>query len=153
MMNEGLWKEVRSAEDIQAEREAEEARMAEKVAGLVRCPRCGGEAQICVFGAKRQGVWVGCDREDGCVRYIAWHKEGWSIDEVCDEWNRLNGGVWRIVREVKWWLWEKFGGVRRAEKRMESAKRQAQRAMMKRRAEIFGVRVARRRRFRRLFSR
>lgn len=152
-MVNGLWKELRSAEDIQAEREAEEARMAEKVAGLARCPKCGGEAKICVFGAEKQGVWVGCDREDGCVRYIAWHKEGWSIDEVCEEWNRLNGGVWRLVRQVKNWLIDRFGKVRREERRMESARKQARKARRKARAEMFGIELGRRRRFRRLISR
>lgn len=148
-MVNGLWKELRSAEDIQADKAAKEARLSKIRAGLVRCPKCGGEAKIIVFGAEKQGVWVGCDRGEGCVRYIAWHKEGWSIEEVCAEWNKMNSGIWRVIRKVKGWLSERFGKVRRAEKRMESAKKKAQAAWRKRRAEIFGVRLERKRRFQR----
>lgn len=138
------WRDVRGANEIRAEEESIRRRRQELVDGLRRCPECGGYAKAVIFGPKGRGVWVGCDRMPECARHIVWHSEGWSLEECCEEWNRLNGGIWLFLKKARLFFTDRFGRCARWDraerKRREKAKREAEAE----RKRVFGTEKAHR---------
>lgn len=102
----------------------------EKIAkGLPRCPVCGGEARIVLFGGgeEKSGIWIGCDRTHECVRNIVYHPWGWSIEESVKEWEKYNRGVLGAIRKAKIWVEKRYGvvtkGIKKYEKEVEEKKK------------------------------
>lgn len=138
MMGE-IWREVRSAEEIRAEEEAIRRRMQAAVDGTVRCPECGRYPKAVIFGARGRGVWVGCEASDRCCRHIVWHAEGWSLEECCEEWNRLNSGIWLFLKRVKLFFIDRFGRQARWERRERKRKLAARERSFEERKRVFGT--------------
>ena len=112
----GLWKVTDGAERVLRKERLRELHLQELIAGLARCPVCKREAKLVVFGRRGKGVWIGCDRTDECARYIEYHSEGWSIDEVAECWNHRNRGLNWLIRKVKMWFRGMFDEKKRAER-------------------------------------
>lgn len=112
----GLWEVKRTAREIREEEEAERRAMVVRVRECERCPVCGKRAYGMIFGREKRGVWVGCDRSPECLRNLEIHLEGWSFEEVCDEWDRKNRGLNRWIRRMKMWWGKRFGAARRWER-------------------------------------
>ena len=144
---EMVWKETRGTGELVREVMEAEERRRKKVEGMARCVVCNGAARAEVFGAEGRGVWVGCDRSPDCSRYIELHEEGWSLDEVMEEWNRWNGGVYRAIRKLKYWIWRAFSAEKRAERREKRCREAENGEKTARRCEIFGVEMGKRRSF------
>lgn len=120
---------------------AERAAWTEKVHGMGRCPSCGGELGWKVFGGQKLGVMVGCAgmEKRECARHVLVKVRGWSFDEVCEEWQRRNTGVWKWVGKLKGVWRRRFGVVARNERRMEREKRAREKAAREERERVFGV--------------
>ena len=134
-----LWEETGGEKKYLAEQAAKEAEMERLTAGLAECPVCKGKARIVIFGAKRHGVWVGCDKTEECSRYVECHTEGWSIAETAGDWNRRNRGWRKVVRRIKRWYRQRFGAERRARKRAEKEYLAKKEARMTKMREVFGI--------------
>ena len=134
-----VWHVTAETDELEREREQERVREERIRRGLAKCPVCGGEARMVIFGVGRNGVWIGCDRSAECSRYIEIHTEGWSLDEVAAEWNKYNSGVFRWLRRAKRRLIKLFGAENRAKKAeilKKEAKKEEERA---KREQIFGI--------------
>ena len=135
---EGLVKVIRTADEVRADEYQRWARKNLLVSGLKRCPECGGRAKGVIFGAKRRGVWVGCDRTKGCYRHICLHTEGWSFEEVCEEWNRENSWPWSWVKWVKVLCEKRWGKRARWDREREKEKRRKRIEAEMERKRVFG---------------
>lgn len=148
-VGEELWKVSRSAKRVAEEEAAEKRKMVLRVRECARCPVCGKKVRGAIFGRKMRGVWVGCDRSPECARNIELHLEGWSFEEVCDEWDRKNRGLNRMIRKMKMWWENWFGEKRRREKEMRRQRLERERrnreelkeVMMREKRELEGVEV------------
>ena len=133
------WREVRSAEEVRAEEERIRERRQELVDNLVECPECGGYVKAVIFGEKGRGIWVGCDRTPKCARHIVWHSEGWSLEECCEEWNRLNSGIWLYLKRMKLYFVDRWGRQARWEKAEAKRKLAAREVAFAERKRVFGT--------------
>ncbi len=99
--------------------------------GLVRCPVCYRETEVCLFGKERSGVWVGCNHSPECARYIVWHgvNEGCTLAKAKREWNRKNSGILGLIRRAKIWLRLHGYLLSREEKAWERRQTQAKKAL------------------------
>ncbi|MBO6031664.1 MAG: hypothetical protein J6Q22_09345 [Prevotella sp.] len=122
---------------------SESDKMQEKVEslkrGLARCQVCGEEAEIVFFGARGEGVWVGCCQTVECSRYVEYHKEGWSVEDAVRDWNRRNRGVLGLIRRIKRWFRNNLGEVAAEKRRVSKEKKGKKRENKKKMKEIFGV--------------
>lgn len=134
-----LWRVTDGAEEHQRRMAEEEARENEIVRGLAKCAICGGEAKAVGFGLGHHGLWIGCDRSEGCSRHIEIHLEGWSLEEVAADWNRRNRGWRKWVRKFKHCVWKMFDEGRRYERKVAREKKRAEREEKERMREIFGI--------------
>lgn len=135
-----IWEETRRAEELKRDRERAEEERERIVRGLRRCPVCKGAARAEEFGLGGRGVWVGCDRTARCSRNIVLKVEGWSLQEVAEEWNRYNSGILLIIRRLKMWYEKRFGHIAREERRMRRAKEAEAKEKELAREKIFGIR-------------
>lgn len=134
-----LWTVTDGADKVVHAEKAWQERYAQIKAGLARCPVCKGAAEIVCFGLRGKGVWIGCDRTEACSRYIEIHTEGWSVEDTARDWNRRNSGIFKMVRLVKKWFFDRFGKVARAERRMRAEKSEKEAANMTKRRQVFGI--------------
>ena len=136
---EGLWKETDGAEKSIERDLAWRSHILGILGGLARCPECGGEAKICIFGFDGEGVWVGCDETEECARNIEYHKEGWSVDDVAECWNHRNSGLNWLIRKVKGWFRKRFGRRAREDRGWEREIAAREEAEKEKRREVFGI--------------
>lgn len=135
---EGLVKVTRTAEEVKAAERKKWERINALLDGLKDCPECGERPRAIVFGAKRRGLWIGCDRTKECLRHICIHTEGWSLEEVCSEWNRKNRWPWSWVKWIKI-VWERrFGKQVRWDRRHQRELEEKKRAAEEERKRVFG---------------
>lgn len=140
----GIWTVTRETAEIEAKQREEEAARRELEEGLAKCPVCGSKAKVVEFGLEGNGVWVGCDRTEECVRYIEIQTEGWSVFEVAGEWNRNNSGVYLLIREIKRWFRLHFGAEKWRKKRKNREIEEGNRKKEAKRREIFGLKQVKR---------
>lgn len=134
-----LWKVTDGAERVLRRERLKELHLQRLIAELASCPVCKRAAKLVVFGREGHGVWIGCDRSSECSRYIEYHSEGWSIEEVAREWNFRNKGINRVIRQIKGWARRSFSGEYRAERakrREEEAEKAAEKAEKKERYRV-----------------
>jgi ssDNA-binding Zn-finger/Zn-ribbon topoisomerase 1 len=138
-MSEGLWIETGGESEYLEERERERERWEKIEKGLARCPICGEKAKVKEFGLGGIGLWVGCDRSEECVRNIEYHSEGWSFEEVAEEWNRRNRGIRLLIRRIKMWFERNFGERKKFERKELKERERIKKEIEKKRNEIFGI--------------
>ena len=138
MGSESLWKETGGEKRYLSQKAKERARRREIEEGLAKCPVCGKGAKVRIFGLGGNGLGVGCDRSVKCSRNIEYHKEGWSLEEVAEDWNRRNRGIRLLIRRIKMWFEWKFGKEAKWEKQKRKEKARIKREIEKKRREIFG---------------
>lgn len=117
---------------------ASQRAMEAEVAKCVRCPRCGGKVRYKEFGIGKRGVWVGCDRTAECQRFVEVHREGWSVAECCQDWNRKNSGIIGCVRKAKWWWKDRYGKYARIRRKYERGKAAAREKLAAERTAVLG---------------
>ena len=134
-------RETKGAEEMKREDEERVMRMRRRVDGLRVCPECGMPVKGVIWGNGERMIWVGCDRTEKCYRHIVLKGYGWSFDEVCEEWERRNGFVGRVLKRVKW-VWSAVFGEERKRRRMagemEMAREEKRRKMEEERKRVFG---------------
>lgn len=140
-----IWKEVKGVAETEAEREEQATKEVLFWLGLKRCPECGGEARVSIFGRDLEGVWVGCEATPYCAKYIEYRKEGWSIAEVVREWNKYNSGVYKVLRRIKRWFSIRYGADARYLKRRKKERKAKARKEEAVRALVYGVESSKKR--------
>lgn len=136
-----LWRETGGEKEHERCEAAERAKFERIERGLAKCMVCGGAAKIVTFGAKGEGVWIGCAETSDCARQIEIHTEGWSIEEAAERWNRYNRGVLGMIRRMKMWWRRNIGAERRARRAEERRMREIKGAREARLREVFGIKV------------
>ena len=116
-----------------------EGALEEIAKGLPRCPVCGGEARIVLFGGgeEKSGIWIGCDRTHKCVRNIVYHPWGWSIEESVQEWEKYNKGVLGAIRKAKIWFEKRYGVVTKGIKKYEKEVEEKEKAKIEFKKRVF----------------
>jgi len=137
-MNE-LWEETGGEKEYQRLEEERKAKEREIEEGLARCSVCGEKAGIHKFGIDERGIWIGCCRTMDCTRYVEYHSEGWSIEDTARDWNRYNGGLFRVVRIVKRKISKVIGRREREWRRMEREEREKKIQSRNRLRELLGI--------------
>ena len=148
-----VWKETGGEAEALRRMEETEEREEWILSELEPCCICGGEPRAEILGLFGEGVMIGCDRSAECKRNIERHSEGWSLEEVAEDWNKRNSGARKWIRLFKSFFRRRYGKIARMEKREKKEKRKRELADRKRRMEIFGIEEKRKHRFRLRFSR
>lgn len=134
-----LWTVTDGAEKVLQEEAARRQKFHLIKAGLVKCPVCGQEADIVIFGIRGKGVWIGCDRTEACSRYIEYHAEGWSVEDTAKDWNRRNCGLRKKIRQMKKWFYDRFGKQKREERRFLKELDLKKEQELSKRRKAFGI--------------
>ena len=134
----GLVRVIRTVEEVRSEEWERRKKLNRLVDGLRACPECGGRAKGVIFGAKGRGVWIGCDKTKRCARHICIHTEGWSFEEVCEEWNRRNSWPWSWVKWIKVKCERRWGKQARWDKAREKEKERAEEEAERERKRVYG---------------
>lgn len=134
-----VWRETGGEERARLERVNREMARKEIEWGLADCPVCGGRAKIVEFGMRKEGVWVGCARSAECARNVVLHSEGWSVLECAEEWNRLNSGIFLLIRRLKMWYAGRYGRIKRMERRCRWERAKEIERINRERGEFFGI--------------
>ena len=134
-------RETKGAEELKREEDERVMRMRRRVDGLRVCPECGMPVRGVIWGNGERRIWVGCDRTEKCYRHIVMKGYGWSFEEVCDEWERRNGFIGRMLKWVKW-VWScLFGEERKRERKareIERVREEKRRKGEEERKRVFG---------------
>ena len=134
-------RETKGAEELKREEDERVMRMRRRVDGLRVCPECGMPVRGVIWGNWERRIWVGCDRTEKCYRHIVMKGYGWSFEEVCDEWERRNGFIGRMLKGVKW-VWSCLFGEERKRVRkareIERVREEKRRKGEEERKRVFG---------------
>lgn len=134
-------RETKGAEELKREDEERVMRMRRRVDGLSACPECGMPVRGVIWGNGERSVWVGCDRTEKCYRHIVLKGYGWSFDEVCEEWERRNGFMGRMLKRAKLVWSVMFGEERkrvRKAREIERAREEKRERLEEERKRVFG---------------